>query len=46
VDRRYTAVTARSPITQFTIRTGMKTATRRRVDAAAALPKLLLLTCR
>jgi len=42
----HTAATARSPIAQFTSRTGMKTATSRIVEAAAAAPKLLLLTCR
>ena len=43
---RQISPTARSPRAQFTRRTGTKTAARRRVDAAAAAPKLLLLTCR
>ena len=43
---RQISPTARSPRAQFTRSTGTKTAARRRVDAAAAAPKLLLLTCR
>src|SRR5439155_7419088 len=43
---RQTPAGARSPRAQFTRSTGTKTATRSRVEAAAAARKLLLLTCR